>query len=241
MANETMLSVKNLTKQFGKLKAVDDLSFDIEKGEIMGLVGPNGAGKTTLFNMVNGLYKPTKGKVFFKEEDITGLPPFDICHMGIGRSYQVPKPFGSLTLYENCLVAAQHGSGLGREEAREKVLEVLKFMDLYEKRNFLPEEIGIVDLKRLEVARGLSTSPDLLLLDEMAGGLTPEEVKEAQKLVKSINKDMEITIFLIEHVIPMVTETVDRLVVISEGSKIAEGDPEECFEKEEVIKSYLGG
>lgn len=236
-----MLSVRNLTKQFGELKAVDNVSFDVEEGKIMGLVGPNGAGKTTLFNMVNGLYEPTKGEVIFKDKDITGMSPFDICHMGIGRSCQVPKPFGSLTLYENCLVAAQHGSGLGREEAREKVLEVLKFIGLYEKRNFPPDEVGIVDLKRLEVARGLSTDPDLLLLDEIAGGLTPEEVKEAQKLIKSINKDMSITIFLIEHVIPMVTETVDRLVVISEGKKIVEGDPEECFEKEEVIKSYLGG
>lgn len=236
-----MLSLKNVTKRFKSLTAVDNVTFDIEEGSVIGLVGPNGAGKTTLFNMVNGIYKATEGEIFYKGEEITGKTPYEICRLGIGRSYQNPRPFHSLNLFENCFVSALYGGNLDQNKARKKVIDVLKLIGLYEKRNVFPDEIGVVDLKRLELARGLSTSPDLLLIDEIAGGLTLEEIERVQELIKSINREMGVTIFLVEHVIPMVVETADRLMVMDEGKKIAEGKPEECFEKEEVIRSYLGG
>lgn len=234
-----ILKVDHLTKKFGQLRAVDDLSFEVREGEILGMMGPNGAGKTTVFNLLTGVFKPDEGTIRFQGKDIAHESPARRCHRGIGRTYQIPRPFDKMTVYENLLVGAVHGGGLSERRAREKVYDILELIGLYPMKNQLAGGLPLLDRKGLELGRALATQPDLILLDEIAGGLTE---KESERVLETVKKIWErgITIIWIEHILMMMSEGVDRLLVISEGRWLSCGDPGEVMSSEEVLECYLG-
>jgi branched-chain amino acid transport system ATP-binding protein len=235
-----ILSVDGLNKHFGGVVAVKDLSFDVRAGEVVGVMGPNGAGKTTLLNIITGEYKPDSGTVTFQGTDITGYPPHKLCHRGIVRTYQIPQPFVKLTVLQNIAVAAIFGRGLGKSEAEHEAVGLLSFVGLEKKQDMLAGDLEEISLKRLELARVLATDPTLLMIDELAAGLTDSEIPQVLDLLKAINKKRGITIILIEHVMKVMTKAVDRIVVMEEGAKIAEGKPGAIMKNKKVIKAYLG-
>lgn len=234
-----ILKVNHLTKKFGQLRAVDDLSFEVREGEILGMMGPNGAGKTTVFNLLTGVFKPDEGTINFKGKDIAHESPAKRCHRGIGRTYQIPRPFDKMTVYENLLVGAVHGGGLSERRAREKVYDILELIGLYPMKYQPAVGLPLLERKRLELGRALATQPDLILLDEIAGGLTEKESEQVLETVKKI-WEKGITIIWIEHILMMMSEGVDRLLVISQGRWLNCGDPGEVMSSEEVIECYLG-
>jgi branched-chain amino acid transport system ATP-binding protein len=237
-----LLEVKGLSRYFGGLEALKDVDFNIGEGEILGLIGPNGAGKTTLFNVIGGVYRPDRGTVRFKGENIAGLEPYQICRRGMSRTFQIPKPFRNLSVLDNVTAGVVFGKqslkkvGRGKEKAR----EILQFMGLSGKEGHLPGGLTIADLKRLELARALATSPDLLLLDEVVAGLNPSETADAIQLIKKIKNELGLTIFMIEHVMKAVMSISDRIMVLQYGEKIAEGTPQEVAENGKVVDAYLG-
>jgi branched-chain amino acid transport system ATP-binding protein len=233
-----ILQVKEVSKHFGGLKAVNNVSFDVYENEIVGIIGPNGAGKTTLFNLISGSLPLTSGKVIFNNEDITNKKPYIICKKGIGRTYQIVKPFGNISVLENVMVGA-FNKATNTKEAREYSLEILKKVGLYQKKNQVGKSLTIADKKRLEVAKALATQPTLLLLDEVMAGLNPSEVKEILPMIQGL-RNSGITIILIEHIMEVVMTVCDRIVVVHHGEKIAEGTPKEIANNPEVIKAYLG-
>ncbi len=240
---EEILRVENITKRFGGLLALADVSFSVMKGEILGLIGPNGAGKTTLFNVITGVYKPDNGRVYFKGEDITGKKPHVIARKGISRTHQIVKPFGDLTVLENTMIGALFGpkhDAITQEEAREIAIEVLDFVGLGDKKDLPAKVLNIQEKKRLELARALAQEPELLLLDEVLAGLNPSEVSRMLKLLGRIREERGITMIMIEHVMHAVMNIADRIVVLHFGRKIAEGTPEEVAVNPEVIAAYLG-
>jgi branched-chain amino acid transport system ATP-binding protein len=234
-----VLSVVRVNKHFGGVVAVKDLSFDVQAGEVIGLMGPNGAGKTTLINIISGEYKPDSGTVTFKGNNITGLPPHKVCHQGIGRTYQMPQPFSKLTVLQNIAVAAIFGRGLGKSAAEDEAAHVLDLVGLSEKKDRFAGDLEEISLKRLELARGLATHPTLLMIDELAAGLTEAEIPPVLDLLKEIN-ELGITLILIEHVMKVMMRAVDRIVVMDGGTKIAEGKPSEVMENRKVIEAYFG-
>jgi len=234
-----ILKVNHLTKEFGKLKAVNDLSFEVREGEILGVMGPNGAGKTTVFNLLTGVFRPDEGSILFKGRDITHKSPAKRCHNGIGRTYQIPRPFDKLSIFENLLVGAVHGGKQSERKGRERVYEILELIGLNKSRDQIAGGIPLLDRKRLELGRALATQPDLILLDEIAGGLTEKEAEEILETVKKIWK-RGITIIWIEHILMMMSEGVHRLLVIAEGSWLQCGDPKEVMNSAEVLECYLG-
>lgn len=234
-----ILVIQNLCKNFGKLTAISDLSFTVRQGEIFGLMGPNGAGKTTVFNLLTGAFKPDKGKIYFKNENITRNSPAERCHKGIGRTYQIPQPFEGMSVLENLLVAAVHGAGLPEKKAKEISDDILDMMGLFHRRNQLSGYLTLLDRKRLELARAMATQPSLMLIDEVAAGLTEGESEQIMATVRTLQA-RNITIIWIEHIPMMMSEGVDRLLVISEGRWLNCGSPDEVMNSDEVLECYMG-
>ncbi|NNG06963.1 MAG: ABC transporter ATP-binding protein [Desulfobacteraceae bacterium] len=234
-----ILTINNLHKSFGKVAAVHDLSFEVEPREILGIIGPNGAGKTTTFNLITGEITPDKGEVIFGGKDVTYDPTFKKCRMGIARTYQIPKPFVNMTVLENLLVGAIYGGGEGYRQSREKCEEILEKTRLKTKRNAIAGSLPLLDRKRLELAKALSTDPTLLLVDEVAGGLTESEVEELLEIIHSVRRD-GVTVLWVEHIIMAMQKGPDRLLVMNFGRNLFCGRPEEAFKSEEVQRIYLG-
>lgn len=233
-----ILQVNKVSKHFGGLKAVNDTSFHVNKNEIVGIIGPNGAGKTTLFNLISGSLPVTSGEITFNGEVITSQKPYILCKKGIGRTYQVVKPFGNISVLENVIVGAFNKIP-NKKEAEAFSLEVLKRVGLEEKKDLVGKSLTLADKKRLEVAKALATQPDILLLDEVMAGLNPTEVRDVLPMIRGLRDD-GITIVIIEHIMEVVMTICDRIVVIHHGEKIAEGTPKEITSNDAVIKAYLG-
>lgn len=235
---EKILEINHLQKKFGGLIAVNDVNIEVQEGEIVGLIGANGAGKTTLFNMIAGFFKPSDGKVIYKGKDITGAPSHKVCHMGIGRTYQIVRPFASLSVLENTMVGALIRDP-NVETAREKALHILEFLGMAHRQDVAGKDLNLPELKRMELARALATDPKLLLLDEVMAGLTPSDSAIVIDLVRKINES-GVSIIIIEHVMKAVMTLSDRIYVLNQGRLIAQGKPKEVSENPDVIKSYLG-
>jgi branched-chain amino acid transport system ATP-binding protein len=234
-----VLELAGVSKSFGALRVVDDLDLAVARGELLGVIGPNGAGKTTLFNLVTGDLRADAGSIRFLGADIGAAPPHERCRRGIGRSYQVPQPFGDMTVFENLLVAATFGASLGEDAANAACAELLDRTGLRRHANALAGRLTLLERKRLELARALATQPKLLLLDEIAGGLTEHEARELVALIRAI-KATGTTMVWIEHVMHALVAVADRIVAINFGGKLAEGPPEAVMADPEVRRVYLG-
>ncbi|MFM0348625.1 ABC transporter ATP-binding protein [Paraburkholderia sp. RL17-347-BIC-D] len=234
-----VLRLTGVSKRYGALQVTDDISFAVERGETYGILGPNGAGKTTLFNLVSGDVRPDQGSVEFDGADVNHLPPHRRCVAGIGRSYQVPRPFGGMTVFENLLVGATFGGELTGHAAYDVCVDALERTGLKARANQLAGTLGLLDRKRLELARALATQPQLLLLDEIAGGLTEPETHALVDEIRRV-KERGVTIVWIEHVVHALLAVADRLLVINFGKRLAEGLPAAVMDDPEVRRVYLG-
>jgi branched-chain amino acid transport system ATP-binding protein len=236
-----LLQFDRVTKSFGGLTAVSELSFSLEPREIVGLIGPNGAGKTTVFNLITGMMKPDMGRITFNGEEITRLAPHRVCRKGIARTFQLVRTFNRLTTLENVMAGRAYGSrpAEGLRQARTEAEEILEIIGLAGKRLQSAASLGLVDRKRLEIARALATRPKLLLLDEMFAGLNTAEIDEAIRLVKSL-RDTGISLVVVEHVMKVIMGISDRVVVLAVGAKIADCRPRELAGNDQVIRAYLG-
>jgi branched-chain amino acid transport system ATP-binding protein len=232
------VELKGVSRFFGGLAALTDVSFAVRKGEILGLIGPNGAGKTTLFNVVNGFYSPSRGDVFFRQKKISGLKPHQICKLGIARTFQVVKPLQRMSVFDN-VIASAFLREKRRALAEELAIETIKFTGLYDDRALLSKGLPLGKRKKLEIARALATQPDLLLLDESFAGLNPTELEESIEIIRKI-KAKGITIMIIEHHMKVIMAISDRIVVLNYGEKIAEGTPYEIGQNPLVVEAYLG-
>jgi branched-chain amino acid transport system ATP-binding protein len=235
----TILEVRGVSKRFGGLVAVSDVSFSIAEGEILGLIGPNGAGKTTLFNVVNGVYKADQGTITFAGKDITRCSPDQVVHFGLARTHQIVKPLNGLTVLDNVTVGACFGREyLDMAAARKVASEVLQQVGL-ERTDMMARSLTIAGKKRLEIARALAAKPKLLLLDEVLAGLNPTEVAAMIELVRKI-RDRGISVLMIEHLMQAIMSLSDRIVVLNLGRKLAEGRPDEVVHNSDVVECYLG-
>jgi branched-chain amino acid transport system ATP-binding protein len=237
-----MLEVSGLTKKFGALAAVSNVAFKLDQGEILGLIGPNGSGKSTTFNLIAGLYAPTAGSVRFLGEEIGGLPPASVCHRGIARTFQIPRPFRRLSLLENVALAAFYGTHprFSREESFRKAREALELVGLPPGADARVDGLGAAGLKKLELARALATQPKLLLADESLGGLDEHEMHQAADMLAMIRKERNITIIWVEHIMGVLMRVVDRCLVLDHGEVIAAGRPQEIAHDPKVVEVYLG-
>ncbi len=232
------LEVKGISKAFGGLQAVKNLSFSLEPGEILGIIGPNGAGKTTAFNMIAGYFPPDAGEIVFKGNNIAGLRPWDISHRKIARTFQLSKPFGDLKVLENVMVGGFHHQG-SRAAARRKAEEVLDFIGMSHQADIEAHNLTATDRKRLELARCLATDPELLLLDEVVAGATPAEASTMMGLIRKI-RDSGVSILMVEHVMRVIMGLSHRVLVLHHGETIASGEPQVVSRDPRVLKAYLG-
>ena len=237
-----LLEGEGITKRFGGLNALNNVDFDVNEGEIVGLIGPNGAGKTTLFNVISGALPSTSGVVKYEGRIITGLKPHKICRLGIARTFQIPKPFLNMTVFENVFAAASFGchKDQGFSHVKPELNQILKKFGLAEKSDIPAFRLTAFEQRLLEIVRALSTKPKLLLLDEAMAGLNPTELKQMLEVVRELRDSGGTTLFMIEHNMRVMMEAAGRIMVLDQGVKIAEGTPEEVAENADVIEAYLG-
>ena len=239
-----LLKLENITKRFGGLTAVDRLNLEIDSGESIGIVGPNGSGKTTLFNLISGVYLPDEGRIFFEGEDITHLPPYQRAGMGIGRTFQIPRPFGSATVRENVAIGAM----FGRIGKKTDVFEALKIADhylkltgSYEHRDKTAGKLTPVEKKLMEIARALAMKPKLLLLDESMAGMPPKEIDELVNFLKRIKEEEGIAVVsMVEHIVRAVVGFAQKVIVMHQGQKLIEAPPQEALSNPKVVEIYIG-
>ena len=239
MSSPSILTVNKLCKSFGNVVAVHDLSFEVAPREILGIIGPNGAGKTTMFSLITGELRPDEGEVIISGEDTTYARTFKKCRHGMARTYQIPRPFLNMTVLENLLVGAIYGAGMPYKQSKAKCEETLVKTALISKRNTFAAALPLLDRKRLELAKALSTDPTLLLVDEVAGGLSEGEVEEVLEIIHSI-REQGVTVLWVEHIVMAMQKGPDRLLVMNFGRNIFCGKPEETLNSKEVQKIYLG-
>ena len=234
-----ILQIEGVDKKFGGLLALEHVDLNVEEGEIIGVIGPNGAGKSTLLNVIAGVYRPTVGSVRFRGEKISGLAPDRICQLGIARTFQIPRPFSKMTASENVLVAATFGNLHLKRDPREVTEEMLEFVSFPLPAETIASCLNTAQLRRLDMARALASYPRLLLLDESAAGLTPNELTDLQKLIFKI-RAQGTTVLIVEHLMRLIMQLCDRIMVLQYGVKIAEGSPVEIASDEKVADAYLG-
>jgi branched-chain amino acid transport system ATP-binding protein len=238
----TLLRVKSVSRRFGGVRALDDISFDMQVGEILGLMGANGAGKTTLFSIIAGNIPPSTGEIWFDEHRIDGLGPHRVNRLGVARTFQIVRPFANMTVLENVTVGALYGRGQTKSQprAREQSMQILDEVGLADRADVLASALTLAGRKRLEVARALATEPRLLLLDEVLAGLNATEARDALDLLRQLRKSRSLSIIVIEHVMKALMQLSERIIVLHDGSKVMEGIPAEVANDPRVIKAYLG-
>jgi branched-chain amino acid transport system ATP-binding protein len=236
-----LLEVSRLTKHFGGLAAVQNVNFQIGRGEIVSLIGPNGAGKTTIFNLLSGIYSPDQGEIWLDGENLVGRRPFEVCQRGMGRTFQIMQPFPHMTVIENVVTSGLFGRipKVPMSQVEEEAIQLCHWVGLGDKMKVYPKNLTVADQKKIEIARALAVKPKLLLLDEVMAGLTPTETTEAIRLVRQL-REKGTTIFLIEHVIKVVMGISDRIIVLHHGEKISEGSSHQVANDPRVIEAYLG-
>jgi branched-chain amino acid transport system ATP-binding protein len=234
-----ILALDKISKRFGAIVIAEQIDLSLGEGESLGIIGPNGAGKTTLFGLINGILAPDSGRVLYAGYDITHMPPARRCVLGIGRSFQIPLPFGGMSVFENLIVAAAFGAGNREHDASDRCMEILDQCGLADKANRPSSSLPLLDRKRLELARALATDPKVLLLDEVAGGLTEHECHALIDLIRSV-KQRGVSIIWIEHVVHALLASIDRLLVLYNGAFIADGDPQTVIRSPQVSEIYMG-
>ncbi|OHD69380.1 MAG: ABC transporter ATP-binding protein [Spirochaetes bacterium RBG_16_49_21] len=234
-----LIEVKNVSKRFGGLAALSEVTFELKQKEILGLIGPNGAGKTTMFNVINGFYPPSSGEVHLRGRKISNRKPHQVCKLGVARTFQVVRPLQRMSVLDN-VIASAFMRAATKAQAEEVALEVLKFSNLHDDRETISKGLPLGKRKRLEIARALATLPEIILLDESFAGLNPTEINEQIEIVNKIRSERGITILIIEHHMKVIMSISDRIVVLNYGRKIAEGIPSEIGRSPTVIEAYLG-